>query len=325
MLEIFRRNHFVNSFLLLFYTIVLRVSFLMSDPRADSWPDIGLFTHHLNEFFSTNAAANFIFGTLVLFFQAVYLNRIVIKNQITKDNSMLPGVFYILLHCSFPVFLQTNGALLACTFLIFALENIFKSYRLDSAADYIFNAGFWISMASMFYFPVIYLHVFAGISLISIKSMRWRDRLQLLIGAITPIFLVFTVYYFFHLENVFYKEYWLDHLGYILPPYPTTWNNIIIGIFVGFFVALCLMMYGSITSKSGIHVKKKIEILYWYILFCTLIMPFQPQFPIQGLLLYNPALGIFLAIIFLNIKSKQIAEILHLVLLLLVLISQFYF
>ena len=26
---------------------------------------------------------------------------------------MLPGVFYVLLHCSFPVFLQTNGALLA--------------------------------------------------------------------------------------------------------------------------------------------------------------------------------------------------------------------
>ena len=95
MLEFFRKNHFLNSLLLLPYTLLLRFASLLF---AESWQGgnggfVGLRTMDLA---GSSALTQNLIAFFLVYIQAVIVNRLAIRNRLANEITLFPGLFYIL-------------------------------------------------------------------------------------------------------------------------------------------------------------------------------------------------------------------------------------
>ncbi len=135
--------------------------------------------------------------------EAFILNYIVNENDAVSKKSYLPALLYIVFMSCDMALLTLHPLIFSNLFLLFAVSKIFHSYRKDIAFSQVFDAGFLISLGSLFYFPsVIFLPVI-GIGILLFRPFLWREWAIFIIGALTPYVFIFT--YFF----------WNDSLDYI--------------------------------------------------------------------------------------------------------------
>ena len=73
--------------------------------------------------------------------------------------------------------------------------------------------------------------------------------------------------------------------------------------------------YGSFYHKKIIQVQKYVGTLNWFLVVPAAVFMLRPHFELTHFYLCLPALGIFMGIVFLNIKNQPIAEVLHILLL----------
>lgn len=95
MIELFRKNLAINSLLLLPYAILLRIHSLL---YPVSTVDIGSngIQESILTFFSGPLSQN-IAATLLVFLQAVFINRLAIVNRLSSEITLLPGLVYIII------------------------------------------------------------------------------------------------------------------------------------------------------------------------------------------------------------------------------------
>ena len=188
MLGIFRTNQLAANLLLIFYVILLRGS--------------GLFVTEAYEPTSAGVLSDFVYGyvgtsgwlpNLVALFlvllQALLLNVLAARFRVSKEVTMFPGVFYILLMSTVPEFFHLSPMLMGNTFLILAVSSLFNAYKKSSMADSIFNIGLWIGVAILFYYSN-FIYLFLSIlGLATIRNFRVNEFFMVLIGGIVPLFL----------------------------------------------------------------------------------------------------------------------------------------
>ncbi|MBK7410278.1 MAG: hypothetical protein IPJ40_20805 [Saprospirales bacterium] len=98
---------------------------------------------------------------LLVFFQAILIVVMVNGNRINNESNLLPGVFYCLFASMVPEFMYPSPVLMGNTFLLLALLELMGVYKIPIASGRLYNVGFWISVASLFYFSNIGLLAFA--------------------------------------------------------------------------------------------------------------------------------------------------------------------
>lgn len=121
------------------------------------------------------------------------LDFLVSKNNLTKKNSykiLLFGLFFILL----PVTMQYNHVLLSNLFILLALRRIFSLRSNLNVKKKLFDAGFWIGMAALFYFWAILFFglILAALLVHSIASIK--DWIIPFAGTATVILLLASYY-----------------------------------------------------------------------------------------------------------------------------------
>jgi len=276
-LALFRTNQFVANILLLLYAVVVRGSvFIHSETVALSQP--GIFSKLLYQWLPPNSIEGFAVATILVFIQAVILNIAVGKNRIANEISLLPGMFYVLLSSAFSEFLYLSPLILANTFYIIVLMELFSTYRKYSAAGAIFNIGLWAGVASLFYGSYLFLFILGMAGLAILRSFKLKEQLMAISGLLVPYILTGT--YFFS--------------------------------------------YNNYTKKKNIQQQKYINVLFTGLLLSTLPFLFQANIQLDHLLILSPTAGILLSFNFQNARPP-IAESIHLLLLIGLLILQFSF
>ncbi|GEM_PF-2235704 len=140
---------------------------------------------------------NNIFAFTLLMFQAFLIVKIDLKFSIISQKGYFTGFLYVLLSSSFGVINQLHSGLLAQTFFLLALHRIFSIYNTDLTFSKIFDASFWVSVASLFLFNSIFFAIFLFFCIIFLKSFNWRDWLILILGLFIPYFLFFILFFLF--------------------------------------------------------------------------------------------------------------------------------
>jgi hypothetical protein len=99
--------------------------------------------------------------------------------------------------CSSLVFLQDlNPAIFAVSFFIPVTERIFLSYKEEELSYKYFEAGFLISLGSLFYSRTAFLIIIVWIALSILRSRDWREWALTITGFVVPyLFLVFILYF----------------------------------------------------------------------------------------------------------------------------------
>ncbi len=133
-------------------------------------------------------------------------NFIVKKNKLTKDNSYVSLLMVFLLG-TFPEAMFSSGIVLANIVLLLGFRKI---YSLRSGLDTklkIFDACFWIGIATLIYSWSIFYILLVYVSLIIYQKLTVKNLFIPIVGFVTPMLIYFTYCLYFESAAFFYGRF----------------------------------------------------------------------------------------------------------------------
>ena len=134
---------------------------------------------------------------LVTLFLVFLLDFIISKNNLTKNNSY--GIMtFGLMFGIFPEALNYSDLLFANLFVLFALRRLISLHSNLHVKKKLFDAGFWIMLATLFYFWSILFFALVIVSLIYHSQNDIKNTIIPFIGVLTVIVLlmIYNIYFF---------------------------------------------------------------------------------------------------------------------------------
>ncbi len=308
---------------MLFYIFVIRVGTILNPKPFDLKENE---SNILQKLFYSNISDPVwqnIVACLLIYFHVLLLNYIFTKHKIARETTMFSGVFYTL----FVSLVVDNNALLpvlvANTFMLLALKNILDTLKNNQATSYIFTSGFMIGVASLFYSPYFTFIVFGVISLLQLRSFKILEKLQFFIGIFIPYYFLFAYRYW---NDIPFVE--LNFIKNIFFRWPALNVNSLLILYVSAIVLIIsvvfsIVNYGNITSKKAVQTQKKIDIIYWFMLFCLLSFLIFSTENTSHLITLAIPLAILTSIAASESKNRIFYELLHIFLIALIFIGQF--
>lgn len=278
----------------------------------------------LLEWFSQNYYLAAISSVLLIFFQALVVNQIVNELKLYPRNNYVPALLYIL--CSYLLlpYLPPGPEMLANTFVMLVIGGLFRMYGSGQSFAEIFDVGFMIALASLFYLPALSLVILLYIALGISRAFNWREWLVGSFGVFTPYFLLGTYYYFFDRLQPFLAEQFGSFLQY--PGFYMSFDLSaqIIGGYILLLLGLAAWYLQATYLKSQIQIRKVLVLLVWALIVLFFSFALNQADSIRHFAIISVPLSVILSYYLLNFKKRRIAEFIYLLLVLLVLIFQYY-
>ena len=314
MLSIFRTNQFFASILLFIYAAIVRASaFIIPSDWQPS--NSGFLSEMMYQWIDVNSSTANILAIVLIGIQATFLNLIITQYRMAKEISLFPGLFYILLSSFVPDFLHLSPILMANTFYIMALYEMYSSYKQFSSADKNYNIGLWIAIGSLFYFPYAFFLLLGWIGLGILRAFKIKERIMMILGFLTPYIFALTHAYVYNYIDLFFPKYIYSNLSFFdLQPIDSIEGYVILIVFI-IMIIITLLSMNQYEKRKNIQVQKNISILYWGMVITALTVIFQANINLEHLLMLAVPLGIFLSFNFSNMAARW-AEVIHMFLLL---------
>ena len=319
MLSLFRTNQVTFSILLLIYALVLRISYFWGNTPIDIAND-GVLASLVKNYIGENTIWTGILILLIVFIQALLVNNLANKYRLFKETTLFPGLFYILLVSSIQDFLPLSAVLLGNTFLILAITNLLSIFKNNKCADAIFNVGFWIGVAALFYHAFV-LFLFLGLlGLLVLRSFKLKEAIMLISGYLLP-FIFVSVYYFWHNElQTYWQTHFFDQFSLLDLPPARGWNTYYKFIIIGSLIVMGL--FNTYTFERSYKIRNYMNIFYTTLIISGLTFLFQENIQLNHFLIIATPLSILLAACFLAM-TKTTAEFIHLFLFIAIMLFQF--
>lgn len=315
MLELFRRNFFVNTLLLVPYAILLRIhTFIWPDRFLYEYTGNNVFLEWLYEYLSVPLVQSMV-CTVLIVAQGIYINRIYLKNRIPNEYTLFPGAMYILLVSSSEYLIKLTPEILGLTFVIIMISQMFKTYKNQLGSIYIFNTGFFGCLAFLLNPGLIWILLYGFVGLMILRSFKGVEKLQYLTGFLTPIFLSVSLLYFFQKDIIFLASDFLEKFGFIDLSTDITIKQFIFLAILLFLFLVVFFNYNKYTIRKSIQAQKKIDLFYWLSLIALFATVFTDGFSYSGLLLLCVVISVLFAMNLTWMKNKMYTEMFHLILL----------
>ncbi|MBL7735317.1 MAG: hypothetical protein JNL51_07655 [Chitinophagaceae bacterium] len=209
MIGIFRQKNPGNGLLILVYGLILKFNYLLqSQPPLRQAEDHYLYTLLL-EALEPLQLPFFIFGIisfLLLFIQAVTINKICIDQKMLPKPTYLPGMAYILITSLYADWNYFSAPLIINTLLIVIVYRGALLYNSQRPLGDIFNIGALMGLATLVYQPAIVFVLMLPVMLFIMRPFRVREWLLAFLGVGAP-------YYFLALEPLFTNRWVWRHLA----------------------------------------------------------------------------------------------------------------
>ena len=276
---------------------------------VDDSPWVAAWIAGVTEFlFGRSLLARHLMALLIIFFQAAFFAFILIRNRAYNESNYLPAfVFGVLCFFSFDV-LSLSRELFASTFLLLALNNIFKEIEFKVQRDEIvFNIGVYIGIASLLVFSysiflfgsLVILFVFARITL--------RKSLLLIFGFIFPHIALACLYYFrgglTEFIQYFYGSNFTFHSINLVSWKSVFWLSS--GILLFFFFALIMLNRASRFTK---YQSQLLQVMLLWLVISFLEIALTRELTPHSFITFVPPLAYFISHYILLIRRKWIAE-----------------
>ena len=264
-----------------------------------------------------------VISLLFVVLQAFFLTNVINKQGVLRETSHLPALLYVVLMSCFPEQLSFNPLLFANFFIIVFLNSIFNFYRSDTAVFEVFNAGVFIGLASLFYWPSLFLFPLTMASLFVLRPFNIREWAVSFLGVLLP-FVFFGVVLF-----------WLDMLSVnsiksILEPlYRVQFSTAYNGTYIILTAILAIILIASLwrfsrdlNNFSNLRARKFLAIIVWFFLFAALSYLVASKNSMIGLSFLAIPLSVIISNYFLSLKNQLLAELVFLLLLAAVIYNQ---
>jgi hypothetical protein len=265
---------------------------------------------------SINRILLFIISFAIVLTQGFLLIGFNKKHILISNRTFLPAFFYIFITGSIVLTHTFSPVLLGGFFIFYAIDFLFRTYRIDYALNEIYMSGFLIAIASFFWAPFVYFLILLFISLIIMRTFIIREWIIALLGFLTPLFFMFVIYY------VFIPEQDSLNLFYFVISELTVPENIIrleipYYLFFGFLFLLIIVtsikIIGNYQSKK-IKTRKYFEINWWYFFVAILLFAVLKRSSLDMIYLVALPVSFLLTEFFYSVRSKTVLNIILLLL-----------
>jgi hypothetical protein len=308
-LTFFRNNRFLNSLLLFPYVVLLRgIAIPAGFPGEVA--SKGMLSQWMVGDAFPSTSLSVIIGILLVYFQALQLNRVVIQNRMTHELTLFPGMMYVLFVSYFPIFNGLSSPLIANTFVLIALESLFSTHKKSGSSGRIFDAGMWLAIAGLFYFGYSVLILFGIVGLTSLRTVKSQEWLQYLIGYATPFGIFAMLDFILHGDLTTMAQHLTRNFGSLDLHFGVPGGF----LYGGFFVLLLLIAlsnFGMFKQRKNIHTQKKVDLLLWLLLLSMCVIFIQSGIDNTDWIVLTIPLACFIAMIIAQSTQFIIYEIVH--------------
>jgi hypothetical protein len=259
---------------------------------------------------------------VVVFVNALLINRIIARFDMLDSRTFLPALFYIILVSSSHKFIGLSPELLASLFLILMLERMYVLYGNFKDLREVLNIGILCGLASMFYFPAVAFVFFIWIGFVVFQILYIRRIFIILIGLLAPYLFVF-VYYFL-----------TDQISLGIIPYlfgefksfstPQFNFSVFDYVLYGYMALIMLISFLKIISgrtENVIKIRKMHTVQTWF-LFSIIILLFFVNNEFVYFILFFIPFSLFIPNYFIKKKKPVQAEVMFLILIALIIVDK---
>ncbi|MGA0558012.1 hypothetical protein ACO2Q8_15240 [Larkinella sp. VNQ87] len=251
-------------------------------------------------------------GTALAAFQVFYFNWVMNVRDIYPDRNWIPGLLYALfLNMSFDCS-TLSPVLLSTTFLLLAFGTLVKQMDRRGATDEVFEVGFYISLAALFYLPSALFIIWALVSLLLYTGASFRQHSLLIFGFSFPILL--TVLYFYLADSLDdFNRNLLASVFRVRQYDLTDFQTLLASMFLPFAMGILglLSLFRQTTRYVNFQQRCQQIMMIWGLtaVVSVALMPFlAPMLFIS----FVPALAFFAAYYFQGIRRELMAELIFL-------------
>lgn len=276
---------------------------------VDSSAPLAAWTHELlDSIFGRSLLARHILAFVILFVQSAYVGILFITKKVFNENTFIPSfLFAILFFFSWDT-LTLSNELLGSGFLLLALSSIFQEIEFRHENDEsVFNAGIFISLASLFAFSfAVYLPCVVVILLLFTRS-DIRKYLLLIFGFLLPHLLVLSVAYLNNSTLETWKYYYLSNLAFDRNVLVSAGTLLTLAALPILYLVISLIMLNREARFSKYQSQILQATLLW-LFFSGLFVLYSKDLRPQTLIVFFPGLSLLLTHFFLLIRRRKFAE-----------------
>ena len=161
-----------------------------------------IFSNHQQLIASFSSASKALLRLALSIFLVLLLNFIVTRNKLTKKNNYAILVFALLLSMFPQTFTNTN-LLLAATSIMLAMRRLLSLHTNKAIMKKLFDAGFWMAVATLFYFWSILFFALIIVALIYYSQNQVKNLIIPFVGFLCVLIILMSYNVLFH--DVFIK------------------------------------------------------------------------------------------------------------------------
>lgn len=218
--------------------ILILVFFFMFQIRETSW---------INSYFTIFQKVSLLCFIFASFFM---VNFIVKKNGLSKDNGYAI-FFYLLFLLFFPTIFNNPNVVYANFFILLALRRLISLQSLKASKEKIFDASFWIFVASLFQFWSVLFLILVFISIVFHVSRDYRNWVLPFVALLAVAIVFYMISLMFHIDVVaFFQE--RAVIDFKLDYFKNNYENGALSIYAAVVVFFLFSMLTTLSNRPQI-------------------------------------------------------------------------
>lgn len=202
-----------------------------------------------------------------------------------------------------------------------AMHTLFLIYQTDAPENYMMNIGYFIGIASLFYYPSVFLIFWVLLSFLIFRFDQLRYTLIPIVSFLIVSALVLGISFLFGSYDMLIDSYSHFFRNIRFSFELTALNKIMLVISGTLFIVSLLKIFGNANSDKGTNVRKRVGVSLVLTIFAFII--FFMQKPLMNNALIFMMFALFYAIALSEIKKSRIANVIMIIFLTFVLINQY--
>ncbi|MFT4644664.1 MAG: hypothetical protein ACI8ZX_001070 [Planctomycetota bacterium] len=326
MLKLFKSHlAFIPVLIIISFMILLRIDVLLSDYSTNLWQgELAPFSLFVNNIFGAEILANRIFNLLLssmlVFLQASVIISIFEEYKNNDLKSFLPAwVFVLLMHLN-PDLLFLSPQLISFTFILLAFRKLIVFVENSYKRKAVFDIALFIGIASMFWLPSSIFLLFVFFFLNKKLKLDLRVFLSLIFTVMIPLFYVLSYYIIsdqWSLVSTVFNSIGINKFQFNLFIPSQQLSGVVV-----FLLALGSIYFSfNFVAKQLMNIKELFTLIGFFIFNVLIVYLFQNDNHISLVVFLFFPVAILLSVLFNRIKRNIVAEFIHLVLLLTIIIN----
>ena len=258
---------------------------------------------------------------------AVYLvsiflfNSVLSANRLVTKNNTVGALTFGLMMCCTPELHSCYPFIFACPFILMAMHTLFLIYQTDNPENYMMNIGYFIAIASLFYYPSVFLMLWVVISFLIFGFIEIRYLMIPITGFLLVNGLFVGLAFLFGNIDVLIDSYSIFFRNVNFFYDLNGINEVLLIIFSVLFLISLLRILSNRASDKGSNIRKRVGVAVILTIFA--IVMFFMHAPLMNNSLIFMMFAFFYAIALSDIKKTKIANLVTIIMTLIILANQY--